>query len=502
MKLKFLTASLVVAIFAMIFMTQSVLTKENERVALNKTPQIAEPYKNESYKNKFPRQYESWHGTKESDDIQDLLEGNPQLPVIWAGYGFSKDYNAPRGHAYALQDNVNTLRTGAPVDSKTGPMPKSCWTCKSPDVVRLIKEVGEKEFFAGKWAAYGDEIVNTLGCADCHNPEDMSLAVGRPHLNKGLEAAGLAKFENSSHQEKRSLVCAQCHSEYYFNKVKWTDPAGKDKVSAIVTYPWANGTSAESMEEYYDNINFKDWTHKISKTPMLKAQHPGWEIARTGIHAKNGVACADCHMPYVQEGMVKYSSHKVGSPVDNMDQTCMNCHRGKSEQLGKIIAEKKVRKEILMGMTMDNLAKAHLETGKALKLGATAAEVKEIQTHIRHAQWRWDYSIASHGSFFHAPEETLKLLASANEIAQQARLKLVRLLAKYGSANYVAPDFSTKAKAQKLAGVPLQKLVDAKMHFKATLEKEWLKSAVSKGNLNMETREGVDTKSSYFDNTK
>lgn len=502
MKLKFLMAFLVVAIAAMTFMTQSVLTKEDERNTLNETPQVAEPYKNESYKTKFPRQYSSWHATIKSDQIDDMLESKPQLPVLWAGYGFAKDYNAPRGHMFALQDNINTLRTGAPVDGATGPMPKACWACKSPDVVRMIDRVGEMEFYAGKWAAYGDEIANTIGCADCHNPKDMRLRVKRPHLDAGLKAAGLPTFEESTHQEKRSLVCAQCHSEYYFKAVTWKDDQGNEKTSKVVTFPWANGTSAEEMEAYYDGINFTDWTHKISKTPMLKAQHPGWEIARSGIHAKNGVACADCHMPYKQEGAVKYSNHKVGSPLENIEQTCMTCHRETEVTLLGRVGEKKERKELLMELAMDNLAKAHLETGKAIELGASEAELKPIRTHIRHAQWRWDYSIASHGSFFHAPEETLKLLASANELAQQARLKLVRVLAKRGALDYSAPDFSTKEKAQKRAGVPLKKLVEEKLAFKATLEKEWQKRAVEKGILNMESREGIDTRSSYFDKTK
>ncbi|MCV6606670.1 MAG: ammonia-forming cytochrome c nitrite reductase subunit c552, partial [Campylobacterales bacterium] len=104
----------------------------------------------------------------------------------------------------------------------------------------------------------------------------------------------------------------------------------------------------------------------------------------------------------------------------------------------------------------------------------------------------------SHGSFFHAPEETLRLLAAANETAQQARLKLVKVLAKHGAINYTAPDFSTKEKAQKLAGVPLKKLIDAKMNFKKTLEQQWYKEAVSAKRLNLESRKDVDTKSSYF----
>jgi len=132
-------------------------------------------------------------------------------------------------------------------------------------------------------------------------------------------------------------------------------------------------------------------------------------------------------------------------------------------------------------------------------LGAKESEMKVILENIRHAQWRWDYAIASHGSFFHAPEETLRVLGSANELAQQARLRLIKVLAAHGAINFTAPDFSTKEKAQKLAGLNLKAMVDAKMKFKATLEQEWLKSAEKAGRLNREARiKELDTKSSYF----
>ncbi|MBU0960960.1 MAG: ammonia-forming cytochrome c nitrite reductase subunit c552, partial [Proteobacteria bacterium] len=142
-------------------------------------------------------------------------------------------------------------------------------------------------------------------------------------------------------------------------------------------------------------------------------------------------------------------------------------------------------------------AKAHLEAGKAWELGATEAEMADILKDIRHGQWRWDYSIASHASFFHAPEETLRLLAVSNEIAQSARLKLVKILAKYGAVEYMAPDFSTKEKAQGLAGVPLAKLVAEKQQFKATLLQEWNQQAVKNGTLNLDSRKGMSDKSSY-----
>lgn len=85
----------------------------------------------------------------------------------------------------------------------------------------------------------------------------------------------------------------------------------------------------------------------------------------------------------------------------------------------------------------------------------------------------------------------------ANDIGQQARLKLVKVLAKYGAVEYMAPDFSTKEKAQTLAGVPLAKLVAEKKQFKATLLKEWNEQAVKDGNLNMDSRKGMSDKSSY-----
>jgi nitrite reductase (cytochrome c-552) len=231
---------------------------------------------------------------------------------------------------------------------------------------------------------------------------------------------------------------------------------------------------------------------------MLKAQHPGYEMFKTGIHGQKNISCADCHMPYTQEGTVKYSDHQLQSPLNTMDRSCMTCHRESETKLRDIVNQKRVRKDFLMKITMDNLAKAHLETGKAIEVGATDEELEAVRQHIRHGQWRWDYSIASHGSFFHAPEETLRLLGSANEEAQQARIKLVGILAKHKVFNYSAPDFSTKEKAQDLAGVPLQQLVDAKMKFKATLEQEWIKKAKEAGKLNDKALDGVDLESSYF----
>ena len=507
-KFKVLLVGSLVAIGAMALLAGNITEKEKERVELAKAPSvagIAGKEKNEEWAKYYPRQYDSWKKTKESDAIVDMLDKKPYLAIAWAGYGFAKDYNAPRGHYYALQDNINSLRTGSPTDAKTGPMPTACWTCKSPDVPRLIEEDGELEFFTGKWAKYGSQIVNPIGCANCHDDKTAQLQVRVPHLDRALKSAGLKTFEESTHQEKRSLVCAQCHVEYYFKKTDWKDAKGEAKTAMVVTLPWANGLTVEGMEKYYDDNNFSDWTHSISKTPMLKAQHPGFEFFKTGIHGQKGVSCADCHMPYTQEGSVKYSDHQVQSPLKTMDKSCMNCHRESEQKLKDIIHQKMVRKDFLMDIAFDNIAKAHIETGRAMEAGASDDELKEIRTFIRHAQWRGDMAIASHGNFFHAPEETLRVLASANEQAQQARLKLVSVLAKHGVMDYMAPDFSDKVKAQGIAKVNLKAEIDAKLKFKETLEKEWKKEAAAKGRLapnSVALDPAVDTKSSYFDKTK
>ncbi len=496
-KYKLLLAISVIAIGLMSALVASINEKKVEEKNLTAMPSKATwEAKNEEFRKDFPREYDSWKKTKKSDDIEDMLKKYPELVVLWAGYGFAKDYNAPRGHFYAIEDNRNTLRTGGPKDEKTGPMPTACWTCKSPDVVRVMKKEGDLEYYSGKWSKYGSEIINPIGCIDCHNPETMELQVNREYLDEGLKAQGhedLPSLADATQQDMRTMVCAQCHSEYYFNKT----PLGDGKKAAVVKLPWGEGTSVDDMEKYYDNLDFKDWTHKVSKAPMLKAQHPGYEMWKTGAHGKNNVSCADCHMPYTNEGGVKYTDHHVGNPLENMDKSCMNCHRTSEKSLLANIEEKRARKDELHEKSMAQLAAAHLEAGKAWELGATKEEMKPILTDIRHAQWRWDYAVASHPAFFHAPEETLRVLGSALEKAGNARIKLAKVLAKYGAADYVAPSIDSKEKAQEIVGLPFKKLVEEKKVFRDGLMQEWKKEAEQKGLYNPKSTQNIEDKTSY-----
>ena len=138
----------------------------------------------------------------------DYLEKYPNLVILWAGYAFSRDYNQGRGHYHAIEDIRNTLRTGVP-------QPGTCWSCKSTDVPRVIEQRGAADFYKDKWANLGSEIVNNIGCQDCHDPKSMNLRITRPALVEAFQRMG-KDITKATHQEMRSLVCAQCHVEYYF----------------------------------------------------------------------------------------------------------------------------------------------------------------------------------------------------------------------------------------------------------------------------------------------
>ena len=436
--------------------------------------------RNEVWGKNYPWQYESYRKTQETDymtahggnAMRDVLAESPELVVMWAGYGFSKDYNQGRGHSYAIDDIQNTLRVGGPKAPDQGPMPSTCWTCKSPDVPRMMSKLGgPAEFYKGKWAEHGEEIVNSIGCADCHNPETMDLAISRPALIEAFEARG-ENIEEATHQEMRSLVCAQCHVEYYFNNQNPTDRPN------YLTFPWVNGFEPEDMLKYYDDIQFSDWTHALSKTPMLKAQHPDYEVYMTGIHAERGVSCADCHMPYISEGGLKYSNHHVTSPLKYISQACQTCHRESEATLLKNVYDRQNKVAEIRHKAEQLLTRAHVEAKMAWDNGASESEMQPILYDIRAGQWFWDYVAASHGGSFHSPVESARVMGKAIDHAQEARVQLARLLATKGIISEIAyPDISTKEKAQEYIGLPMDKLKQEKKEFLDEIVPIWKRKA-------------------------
>ena len=167
-----------IVVFVLGMFASSIMERRAEAVFVN-IPQVKlsefEP-RNDVWGENFPREFQSYYKTADTSfqskyngtTMIDMLEVDPRLVVLWAGYGFAKDYNQGRGHYYAIEDVWNSLRTGAPTNETDGPMPSTCWTCKSPDVPRVMQEKGVAEFYKGKWSRLGAEIVNPIGCADCH----------------------------------------------------------------------------------------------------------------------------------------------------------------------------------------------------------------------------------------------------------------------------------------------------------------------------------------------
>jgi nitrite reductase (cytochrome c-552) len=475
----FIITALVV--FGLGLLTSSIVERRTEAQYLDQKKvdiQQFEP-RNIVWGQNYPKEYETYMNTKDTSFISkyngnahiDQLQQFPDLVILWAGYGFAKDYNQAKGHVYAVNDIYKTLRTGGPTGPEDGPMPATCWTCKSPDVPRMMNDIGVKEFYMGKWSRHGEEIVNPIGCADCHNEKTMDLQISRPALVEAFERQG-KDISEATHQEMRTLVCAQCHVEYYFNKKKPFEGV------PYLTFPWDNGMTVEAIEQYYDKINFSDWTHALSKAPMIKAQHPGYEIFQTGIHARRGVACADCHMPYKSEGGVKFTDHKIQSPLNNIANSCQVCHRESEEELTNSVYANMDRVLDNRGELEHLLVKTHLEAEFAWKLGASEAQMKGVLTDIRHAQWRWDFAAASHGAAFHAPVETLRIIGTGIIKAQEARLKIVSVVFELGHKNEIPlADVSTKAKAQAYIGLDMDKLIQEKKKFLEELLPEWREAA-------------------------
>lgn len=458
----------IIIVFFIGLLASSIIERRSEsKLYFQKDKPIGEfESDNEKWKENYPREYESYMSTLDTlfkskyggSATRDYLKEHPELVVLWAGYAFSQEYNQGRGHYYAIKDITSILRT---VQSQ----PATCWTCKSPDVPRMMNKIGAKEFYGKKWIEMGTEITNPIGCLDCHDPETMNLRISRPALIEAYEAMG-KDIKQATHQEMRSLVCAQCHVEYYFK--------GDGK---YLTFPWENGLSADSMEIYYEKEGFTDWTHSLSKSKMIKAQHPDYEMWSTGIHAKRNVACADCHMPYKREGAVKYTDHKIQSPLNNISNSCAVCHRESEETLKNNVYEIQDNVFQILKMAQLNLATAHLEAKIAWDNKVIAEKMKEVQTLIKQSQFRWDWVAAANSMGFHAPVEALRVLATSLEKSYNARLTLHKILSELNvKSPYVLPDYSTKEKAQKLIGLEINKIIQQKEDFKKNVLPKWVKA--------------------------
>lgn len=408
----------------------------------------------------FPRQYDSYKRTAENtsrrhggSEAISKLEEDPRLVRIFAGYPFSVDYRERRGHAFMLEDQDNTERV------RQFKQPGACLQCHA-SIISAYREAGDGDVMKGFEVVCAMPLKEARGlvehpvsCIDCHDPQTMQLRVTRPGFIRGISAFAQyvadelakpsaddaavpyphltsihqwAKHRNqgdaaeydvnamATRQEMRSYVCGQCHVEYYFK--------GEGKT---VTYPWSKGLRVEEIEGYYDDEKFTDYVHGETGAQILKAQHPEFELWNQGIHARSGVSCSDCHMPYQREGAIKISDHQVRSPLLNVARACQTCHRYDEKEILARSEAIQNRNQQLMNRAEDALVDLFdtIQTAQAENVAPQALdESLKLQ---RKAQWRVDFINAENSMGFHAPQEAARILGEAIDYARQGQLKIL-----------------------------------------------------------------------------
>jgi nitrite reductase (cytochrome c-552) len=197
----------------------------------------------------------------------------------------------------------------------------------------------------------------------------------------------------------------------------------------VLFFPWANGTNIDQILEYYqkaadEGTFISDWEYPDTKIPMLKAQHPEYEMyTADSTHYKAGVSCADCHMPYVREGAAKYSMHDIHSPLLNPELSCGQCHTDTEYVIRRVnlIQDQVYNTKIA---TEDALIDAINAIKAATANPASdAALLNEARALHRTAQFMWDFVSAENSMGFHNPEYILKILAESTDLARQAQMK-------------------------------------------------------------------------------
>jgi nitrite reductase (cytochrome c-552) len=419
----------------------------------------------------WPRQYDTYrrtvdathtrYGGSDGAPARSRLEKDPWLVRLFAGYAFAIDFRERRGHAYMLEDQERTRRV------TERPQTGACLHCHA-SVIPTYRRLGGGDVTAGFAAlgklAYADahaEVVATgsanpvpgggaqelahfagahpVSCVDCHDPQTLALRATRPGFLAGIAAlaAGdaavphlpsIARWRagdraapydpnrDASRQELRSFVCGQCHVEYYCGP------------KTTLFFPWARGLRADDIEALYDATlldgqRFSDWTHAETGAPVLKAQHPEFELWSQGVHARAGVACADCHMPYVREGAMKVSDHWVRSPLLQVARACQPCHPVAESELAARVAVIQDRTHALMQRAAAAMVEMLDAIAAARATGLDVAPALELQ---RKAQWRLDFVNAENSMGFHADQESARLLAEAIDYARRAQLAVER----------------------------------------------------------------------------
>ena len=304
--------------------------------------------------------------------------------------------------------------------------PGTCLNCHASTYV-AYKQLGGGDLTAGfeklnamPYFEARAKVKHPVTCIDCHDPKTMGLRVTRPAFIEGMRAykagqghPGYDVNRDASRQELRAFVCGQCHVEYYFK--------GKEK---RLTYPWAKGLKVENILAYYDEEKFADWTHKETGARALKAQHPEFEVWNQGVHARSGVTCPDCHMPYERTGALKITNHHVQSPLLMVNRACQTCHRWSEAEILSRAQEIQDRFFSVRNQAFDALVAMINDLRAARDAGRPDTELAVARDLQRRSQFMLDFVEAENSTGFHAPGETLRVLAGSIDLSRQAQLAL------------------------------------------------------------------------------
>jgi nitrite reductase (cytochrome c-552) len=411
-------AALGTFLITLLLMNVSERKQEGRQTHLMLVPLTEDTVEPAEWGKNFPRQYDGYRRTVDTQRTRfggseafSRLDQDPRLRRIFAGYAFELDYREERGHAYSLSDQDHTERV------LKRPQYGSCLHCHAA-VLPAYRKLGFEAVSALPFVEARKLVTHPIVCLDCHDPKTMQLRVTRPGFLNGIkawkESQGVKNYDPNTmatRQEMRSFVCGQCHVEYYF--------AGPQK---IVRYPWAKGLKVEEIESYYDEIGFHDWKHAETGALVLKAQHPEFELWNQGVHARSGVVCSDCHMPYMRQGAIKISDHHVRSPLLNVERACLVCHPFSADEMrarAEVIQDRNAK---LLSRAEDALVELYDEIQKARAAGAADSQLAKALALQRKAQFRVDFVNAENSTGFHAPQEAARILGEAIDYARQGQL--------------------------------------------------------------------------------
>lgn len=313
-----------------------------------------------------------------------------------------------------------------------------------PPIGGFSAEFAGQEIPADHPALIGE--AHPVSCIDCHDPETMGVRVTRPGFMLGV--ASLASSDeptphlpsiekwrrgdrnepydpnkHATRQEMRSFVCGQCHVEYYC--------ASKDTLE----FPWSQGLRVEQIEAHWDakafpdGSGFYDYQHGETGAHVLKAQHPEFELWSQGIHARSGVSCADCHMPYERSGAMKVSSHNVQSPLANINNACQKCHHDDEITLREKVETIQSRTTAHLGRAANAMTEMLDAILEAKAAGATDEQLAPVYALQRKSMWRLDFISSENSRGFHADQEAVRILGESIDYSRQAQAMALRLRA-------------------------------------------------------------------------